>query len=316
MSTDSLLHHFDDIRFTAEEQDVVYASLNYVVVPADDPRLSLVGRVITNHFVEGATLIRVFRAVWKHDKVLFITELRPNFFLIRLVSESVRAYILKRGPWVFNKDWFAILSLDHMLSIDEYYFTRMVIWVCILRVLIGLIAESLGRSLGACIGTVVGIDTCVIDGNMGEFLRVRVNLDTTKPLRCSVTLGGCENRPKMCNLQYERLPNFCHGCRLANLKKNQENPAPPKGRIRFHEEGDSSNSQSDFSTLCDDLVFGGVLFTTDFTPAAFVDAAPICAFPEPAPVSSPCAFTRTEKEEMLQYSRKDDEQCDAATLVH
>ncbi|KAK8572383.1 hypothetical protein V6N13_047983 [Hibiscus sabdariffa] len=29
-----------------------------------------------------------------------------------------------------------------------------------------------------------------------------------------------------------------------------------------------------------------------------------------------CAITRTEKEEMLQYSRKDDEQCDAATLVH
>ncbi|KAL4283625.1 hypothetical protein GQ457_16G022070 [Hibiscus cannabinus] len=29
-----------------------------------------------------------------------------------------------------------------------------------------------------------------------------------------------------------------------------------------------------------------------------------------------CAITRTEKEEMLQYSRKDDEQRDAAALVH
>ncbi|KAK8553733.1 hypothetical protein V6N12_030716 [Hibiscus sabdariffa] len=29
-----------------------------------------------------------------------------------------------------------------------------------------------------------------------------------------------------------------------------------------------------------------------------------------------CAITRTEKEEMLQYSRKDEEQCDAAALVH
>ncbi|KAL4367615.1 hypothetical protein GQ457_05G017370 [Hibiscus cannabinus] len=31
---------------------------------------------------------------------------------------------------------------------------------------------------------------------------------------------------------------------------------------------------------------------------------------------SRCASTKTEKEEMLQYSRKDDEQCDAAALVH
>ncbi|KAK8609344.1 hypothetical protein V6N13_061793 [Hibiscus sabdariffa] len=87
----------------------------------------------------------------------------------------------------------------------------------------------------------------------------------------------------MCPLQYEKLPNFCHGCGLvghlvvdcphqpynlsirfqygdwmrASLKKKQENIIPPKGRIRFHEEGGSSNSQSDFSNLGDDLVSRG-----------------------------------------------------------
>ncbi|KAK8558431.1 hypothetical protein V6N13_103608 [Hibiscus sabdariffa] len=96
MSTEALMHQFDELRFTTEEQDVVYSSPNSIEV-VNDPRLSLVGRVITNKVVDGATLVRVFRAVWKHEKALFITELRPNLFLIPLVSESDRVDILKRG---------------------------------------------------------------------------------------------------------------------------------------------------------------------------------------------------------------------------
>ncbi|KAL4279430.1 hypothetical protein GQ457_03G025000 [Hibiscus cannabinus] len=212
MSTDELLHHFNDLRFTVEEQYVVYATPVGSDIAADDTDFSIVGCVFTTAKVDGATLIRVFRAVWKHAKALSITELRPNFFLIRLVSEAVRADIFKRGPWVFNNDWFALLPLNPMLSIDEYHFNRMVIWVRILRVPIGLMNEVLGRSLGACIGMVVGTDTRVIDRNMGEFLRVRISIDVTKPLRRCVALGGCGNKPKLCPLQYEKLSNYCHGC--------------------------------------------------------------------------------------------------------
>ncbi|KAK8609343.1 hypothetical protein V6N13_061792 [Hibiscus sabdariffa] len=104
MDADSLLHQFDEFSFTAEEHDIVCTSPNSAEVPVDDPCLSLVGRVITKHNVEGVVIIHVFRAVWKHDKVLSIIELRPNFFLIRLASKAIRADILKRGPWIFNKD--------------------------------------------------------------------------------------------------------------------------------------------------------------------------------------------------------------------
>ncbi|KAL4367690.1 hypothetical protein GQ457_05G022820 [Hibiscus cannabinus] len=270
MSAEDLMHQFDDLRFTAEEQDIVYAPPVSSAVTADDPRLSLVGRVFSTGKVDGATLIRVFRAVWKHEKALSITKLRYNFFLIPLASETVRTDILKRGPWVFNDDWFALLALNLMLSIDEYHFTRMIICVRILRVPIGLMTESLGRSLGARIGMVVGTDTRVIDGNMGEFLRVRISLDVTKPLRRCVALGRCGTKPKLCPLEYEKLPKFCHGCGIvghlvvdcpthdysptakyqygdwlrANIKTKHENIMQSKGRIQFHEEGGSSSSHS------------------------------------------------------------------------
>ncbi|KAL4317903.1 hypothetical protein GQ457_18G009840 [Hibiscus cannabinus] len=306
MAPDSLLHQFDDLKFTAEEHDVVFANTTIVVIPEEDPRLSLVGRVITTHEVDGANLMRVFRAVWKPTKVLSITELQSNFFLIRLASEEVQSDILKCGPWVFNDDWFAILPLNPLFSIDEYFFTKMVIWVRILCVPIGLMSESLGRSLGACIGSVVGTDTRIIDGIMGEFMRVRVNIYVTKPLRRCVALGGCGTKPRLCPLQYEKLPNFCHGCGLlghlvidcprqpydpqikfqygdwlrANLKATRGGFAQPRGRIRFHEEAGSSTSQTGFSSLG----MGAVVHTGH---APFVDATPICSVLVPATANSP-----------------------------
>ncbi|KAK9033344.1 hypothetical protein V6N11_018377 [Hibiscus sabdariffa] len=107
MSPDSLLHQFDDLKFIAEEQDVVFTNATTVAILEDDPRFSLVGRVITSHAVDG------------------------------------------------------------------------------------LMSESLGHSLGACTGSAVGIDMRIIDGNMGEFLRVQISIDVSKPLRRCVALGGC-----------------------------------------------------------------------------------------------------------------------------
>ncbi|KAL4320210.1 hypothetical protein GQ457_18G012880 [Hibiscus cannabinus] len=295
MSTDELLHQFDDLGFTVEEQDIIYASPVVSDIAANDPSFSMVGRVFTTADVDGAALIRVFRVVWKHEKVLSITKLRYIFFLIRLASKTVRAEIFKRGPWVSNDDWFSLLPLNPMLSIDEYHFNRMVIWVRILRVPIGLMNEALARSLGACIGLVVGTDTRVIDGNMGEFLRVRLSLDVTKPLRRCVALGGCGNKPKLCPLQYEKLPNFCHGCGFvghliqacsthvysptskyqyadwlrAPVKKRYEATIQPKGRILFHEEGGSSNSHR--------IYYFGSSFQSPMDAAALDAASPVLA---------------------------------------
>ncbi|KAK8485571.1 hypothetical protein V6N11_057156 [Hibiscus sabdariffa] len=71
-------------------------------------------------------------------------------------------------------------------------------------------------------------------------------------------------------------------------EKKQDISAPTKGRIRFHEEGGSSNSQSDFSTL-------GV-GDPQGAPSALVtlvDAAPLCAVSETVPVSTPLAAANT-----------------------
>ncbi|KAL4386181.1 hypothetical protein GQ457_09G017890 [Hibiscus cannabinus] len=192
---DSLLVKLGDLTFTAEEQDAIVVAPDSVAIPAEDFASSLVGKVVSPPTVDGGRLIRQFRSIWKDDKMLTISEINPNFFLISFASPANRANVLKRGPWDFQKYWFALEQADLNRTYPRLFLSSHV-------------------HLGASIGKVIMTDTRLEDGNMGEFMRVRVLIDTSKPLRQCVVLSRPDAKASMCPLQYERLPLFCHGCGL------------------------------------------------------------------------------------------------------
>lgn len=68
--------------------------------------------------------------------------------------------------------------------------------------------------LGGEVGEVMAIDWRDREGGWGEYIRVRVWLDITKPLRRVVKMGTQTVPLKVALVKYERLPNFCYGCGL------------------------------------------------------------------------------------------------------
>ncbi|KAL4318397.1 hypothetical protein GQ457_18G009380 [Hibiscus cannabinus] len=184
---DSLLSKLGELTFTAEEQDAVVVTPDAVAISAEDFACSL---------------------------VLGISEISPNFFLIAFASPANRTNVLKRGPWDFQKYWFALEQADPNGTIHDYSFQHMCIWVRIHNIPLTLMTAALAHALGASVGKVIMTDTRLEDGNMGEFMRVRVLFDTSKPLRRCVVLSKPDAKASLCPLQYERLPFFCHGCGL------------------------------------------------------------------------------------------------------
>ncbi|KAL4384475.1 hypothetical protein GQ457_15G017760 [Hibiscus cannabinus] len=211
---DSLLAKLGNLTFTTEEQDAIIVAPDSVAIPAEDFASLLVGKVVSPPTVDGGRLIRQFRSIWKDDKVLTISEINLNFFLISFASPANRANVLKRGPWDFQKYWFALEQADPNWTIHDYSFLHMCIWVRIHNIPLSLMTAALARVLGASIGKVIMTDTRLEDGNMGKFMRVHVLIDTSKPLRRCVVLSRPDAKASMCPLQYEPLPLFCLGCGL------------------------------------------------------------------------------------------------------
>ncbi|KAK8660499.1 hypothetical protein V6N13_051425 [Hibiscus sabdariffa] len=207
-----LMSALENLQFTEEEATAVVAES-----PIEDGDSSswLVRSVITRKPVNGDSVVRIFRSVWKAKNILDIVELRPNFFLIKPSTLDAKDMILKRRPWASHDEFFSIMSYNPAWRIEEYDFQLMTIWIRVYRLPLRAMTRDMGIRLGGCVGKVLGVDHRVEGGNMGDFLRILVQVDIRKPLRRCVLLGdsaGKEASPRP--LCYERLPEFCYFCGL------------------------------------------------------------------------------------------------------
>ncbi|KAK8684372.1 hypothetical protein V6N13_040402 [Hibiscus sabdariffa] len=112
-----ILNSMENLHFTEEESESVIIEPN--AIEEEDSSLWLVGSVITKQPVKGEEVCRIFRSVWKTKNVSEITELCPNFFLIKPVSVDAKTMILNRQPWVLDDDLFSIVSYNPAWSTQQ-----------------------------------------------------------------------------------------------------------------------------------------------------------------------------------------------------
>ncbi|KAK8499433.1 hypothetical protein V6N12_012488 [Hibiscus sabdariffa] len=212
VAPDSMLHRLGDLTFTSEEQGVVITPSLVWFTPSDDCDLSLIGRVILEKEVDGNALIHLFTSILKNDKILSTLELKSNFSCFVLPTKT-------------SVTMFFTVALVALLSDD-------------------IRADEIGRALGSCIGTVVGIDTRPNEGNMLDLLY------------CGI-IGYLASS---CTLVQGEVTKFQYGDWLrATTTKSPFCSSHSRGQIRYHDKPNMDSgyvqsaarneSTSDFSNL-------------------------------------------------------------------
>ncbi|KAL4295576.1 hypothetical protein GQ457_12G016680 [Hibiscus cannabinus] len=101
-----------------------------------------------------------------------------------------------------------------LLSPKDYDFHPFPIWLRIYDVPLGFMSSKVGEVVGNKFGTSIATDLRDENGCSGEYLRVRVEIDSSKPLKRCTVLGrnAKMGQPRVCMAKYERLPRFCFYC--------------------------------------------------------------------------------------------------------
>ncbi len=84
-------------------------------------------------------------------------------------------------------------------------------WVRMFHLPLGCMSDIMGSHLGSLVGHVEEVETDVDGIGWGEYLRVRITLDLSKPL-AQVRLLKIKGVSTWIAFQYERLPKFCFLC--------------------------------------------------------------------------------------------------------
>jgi hypothetical protein len=158
-------------------------------------------------------MIRALGGIWCPLRGIRCKEMGENIFLFTFLQESGKRKALNEGPWTFNKELLVMQDFDPTKALEEYEFNSIPIWVRVFKLPLGAMERSTGEQIGDEIGEFIEVEVGDDGRAVGEFLRIHVRLDISKPIMRGITLHVGENMlPKWCPFEYEFLPDFCFTC--------------------------------------------------------------------------------------------------------
>jgi hypothetical protein len=171
----------------------------------------LVGKLLADRVVPRDYIrVHMMRA-WKTLGAVGFKMLGDNLFLMEFENSWEKINILEGRPWLFDGNLFAVMPFDGLTPPSELVFEKAAFWVRMYNLPLACMGSDIGKQIGATVGEVVEVDQNDGEVEWGEFLRVRIIIDLTKPLDRGRIIN-IRNKSTWVMFKYEKLPNFCYHC--------------------------------------------------------------------------------------------------------
>lgn len=178
----------------------------------------VLGKLIADRMVSKETIKTTLSRWWKLSGTLSFQVLGENLFLIEFTDMEDKKWILEGRPWIFEGSLFIIEDFDGISSPSSFNFDRAGFWVRMIDLPLACINQTTGKRIGSTVGLVEAVDTGKDGIGWGEFLRVKIVEDLSKPLAHGRMLK-IQGKSNWIAFQYEHLPKFCFHCAIINHGK-------------------------------------------------------------------------------------------------
>lgn len=195
-----------------EEEEVLIVGKEDVNETHDENKLVLVGKLATDKPFKFNVMRDTLATVWRHGKGMQVTEIAGNLFIFQFYHEVDLKRVLDDGPWAFEHCLLVLKKLEPRVSPFDVSLKEAKFWVQAHNLPTGFFTERVAQAMGNTLEKFIWADKKNFEGLWKSFLRIRVMLDITKPLRRKMKImkEGCE-----CfwvEFRYERLLGFCFLC--------------------------------------------------------------------------------------------------------
>lgn len=172
----------------------------------------LAAKFFTRRLINVEAVARTFCPLWHMKRNFEVSMVGDNVVLIVFEWEVDAEKVMQGEPWVFNRHLVVLQRYDGTTPINKLSFDSSTFWVQIQNLPFSLMTIEAAISLGETMGVVSKPKD---EAEMrGQFMRVRVAVDVTKPLCCGRTITWDQGRDRWVYFLYERLPNLCYWCGL------------------------------------------------------------------------------------------------------
>ena len=115
---------------------------------------------------------------------------------------------MTQGPWMLGDNYLVIRDWVPNFIPEEHTITKLMVWVWIPRLSVEYFNKNfLLHKIGQKIGKVIRVDDTTANVERGQYTRMCIEVDLSKPLLSKFRLNG-----SVWIIQYEGLKMICFGC--------------------------------------------------------------------------------------------------------
>lgn len=205
---EEMLHN---LNLTAEEGEVAAWSDD-----EENAEWAIVGKVLSPMTLHASTILRAMKLAWGNPyglKIRSIGDKGHNLFVAEFGSAQEMGRAQGGSPWMIGKHAVILQLYDASLKPTDIAFDKMEMWVRILNLPLGWMNAQRGVRAMELVGEVVKMD---VDDNgkaSGPYLRARIRVEISKPLRRGIMLKpSMTGKAEWFDIQYEKLPFYYFSC--------------------------------------------------------------------------------------------------------
>uniref|UniRef100_A0A7N2LLH1 DUF4283 domain-containing protein n=1 Tax=Quercus lobata TaxID=97700 RepID=A0A7N2LLH1_QUELO len=198
------------MRLTAEEEETITISDEGRCVEIESCKLSLIGRFLTCKPFNKRAAKNTLKKAWGLENEVQIVEVGANLFQFKFNTEFDLERIFNGGPWSFDNQLLLLTKWRKGMKADNVRLNHASLWIQIWGAPFDMISTQVATEVGSRLGEVVEVERRRKHEESNHFMRVKVALPVSKPLRRGGFIAGSEGEQSWVTFRYERPPMLCH----------------------------------------------------------------------------------------------------------
>ncbi|BFG14566.1 hypothetical protein CerSpe_008400 [Prunus speciosa] len=153
-------------------------------------------------------------SLWRPKANVQIIDIEDDRFVFSFPTLAARDTIMRGGPWTFNHSLLIMAPADGWQTPSKIPLRQQEFWVQAKGLPLVFMTRAMGKLIGDALGLHVVTDQSRRGECLGSYLRIRVLLDVSRPLRrwLAVRLPDDSGTVEWVQLRYEKLPITCFLC--------------------------------------------------------------------------------------------------------
>ncbi|XP_042939395.1 uncharacterized protein LOC122274420 [Carya illinoinensis] len=172
---------------------------------------SLLGKICSSRIISREVLEATLAKIWRLSKAVKLTEVCSNVFVLSFETIADKERVWSGRPWLFDNQLLVLKDFEGFTPINRVKFDSGSFWMRVHDLPLSCMTKVKVAQICSSVGKVEDVEMQEDGSGWGNFLRIQVHLDLTKPIARGRTINvrGCSF---WVSFTYEKLPKICFSC--------------------------------------------------------------------------------------------------------